>query len=360
VSTRIYASGPEQVPERIPRAAGTAGNRALPNQRLIGPPSFESQATSGMPRTHNFDVLTPTIFHETWWLETATGGRYGKVESSEDGHVVGRMPYFLDRRLGMTLSLMPPLTHFLGPAVDDGKGSVNTRFLRRLAITRDLIQSLPRVAYFSQKLHRGVSDVLAFQSEGYDSSVQFTHEIAPQTEAAIWNGLRHKTRNKVRNAENDFVIDIIDDPDQFIRFYADNLTARHMESDINLPICRALIAGSLARDCGRIYAARRRDGSLAAAAFCAWDQRSAYYLMSTRAPDSGNNIATLLLWSAIKDATGKGLIFDFDGVPSAGAVVFYASFGAAIQPRYIVSTSGKFLRVANTLRLTVVKRSKFF
>jgi hypothetical protein len=313
-----------------------------------------------MPRTHNFDVLTPTIFHETWWLETATGGRYGKVESSEDGRVVGRMPYFLDRRFGMTLSLMPPLTHFLGPAVDDGKGSVNTRFLRRLAITRDLIQSLPRVAYFSQKLHRGVSDVLAFQSEGYDSSVQFTHEIAPQTEAAVWNGLRHKTRNKVRNAENDFVIDIIDDPDQFIRFYADNLTARHMESDINLPICRALIAGSLARDCGRIYAARRRDGSLAAAAFCAWDQRSAYYLMSTRAPDSGNNIATLLLWYAIKDAMGQGLIFDFDGVPSAGAVVFYASFGAAIQPRYIVSTSGRFLRVANTLRLMVVKRSKFF
>ncbi len=332
----------------------------LPNRRPVWLPPAGSQATSDMPRPHEFDVLAPTIFHQTWWLETATGGRYGEVESRDDGRVVGRMPYFLDRRFGITLSLMPPLTHFLGPAVDDGKGSVNTRFLQRLAITQDLIQHLPRVAYFSQKLHRGVSDILAFQSEGYDSAVQFTHEIAPQPEAAVWSGLRHKTRNKVRNAENDFIIEAMDDPDRFIRFYADNLAARNLQSDIKLPICRALIAGCLTRDCGRIYAARRQDGSLAAAAFCAWDQRSAYYLMSTRSPDSGNNIATLLLWSAIRDAMARGLIFDFDGVPSAGAVIFYASFGATIQPRYIVSTSDKFLRVANTLRLMVIKRSKFF
>ncbi len=332
----------------------------LPTPRAVGLNTSGSKAASGMPRPDEFDVLAPTIFHQAWWLETATTGRYGEVESRDDGRVVGRMPYFLDKRFGMTLSLMPPLTHFLGPAVDDGKGSANTRFLQRLAITRDLIQRLPRVAYFSQKLHRGVSDILAFQSEGYDSSVQFTHEIAPQPEDAVWSGLRHKTRNKVRNAEDDFVIDTIDDPDRFVRFYADNLTARHMKSDINLLICRALIAGCLARACGRIYVAHRHDGSLAAAAFCAWDQRSAYYLMSTRAPDSGNNIATLLLWNAIRDAMARGLIFDFDGVPSAGAVVFYASFGATIQPRYIVATSDKFLRVANTLRLMVIKRSKFF
>jgi hypothetical protein len=344
----------------MPRGAGSGGGTVLPNQRPVGLTTSGSQAASDMPRPQEFDVLAPTVFHQTWWLETATGGRYGQVESSDNGRVVGRMPYFLDRRFGLTLSLMPPLTHFLGPAVDEGKGSANTRFLQRLAITRDLIQRLPPVAYFSQKLYRGVSDVLAFQSEGYDSSVQFTHEIAPQPESVVWGGLRHKTRNKVRNAEDDFVIDTIDDPDRFIRFYADNLTARHMESDIKLPVCRALIAGCLARDCGRIYAARRHDGSLAAAAFCAWDQRSAYYLMSTRAPGSGNNIATLLLWNAIKDAMGRGLIFDFDGVPSAGAVVFYASFGATIQPRYIVSTSDRFLRVANTLRLMFLKRSKFF
>ncbi len=313
-----------------------------------------------MARPQDHDPLAPTIFHLPWWLEIATGGRYGTVEAMEDGRVVGRMPYFLDRRLGSTLSRMPPLTHFLGPAIDDGDGSTNTRFLRKLTIARELIQKLPSVPYFSQKLYRGITDILAFQIEGYESSIQFTHEIAPRSEAEIWAGMRDKTRNMVRKAAKQFACTALDDPDTFIRMYTDNLNARQKKITINLPICRQLIAACLARGCGRLYVARQDDGTPAAAAFCAWDATSAYYLMSTRTVDSGNSAATLLLWRAIRDAMAGGLIFDFDGVPSAGAVLFYAGFGAAIQPRYIVSDASRLMRVVNTMRLMVVTRSKFF
>ncbi len=121
-----------------------------------------------------------------------------------------------------------------------------------------------------------------------------------------------------------------------------------------------MIDACFARDCGRIYVARQSDGSIAAAAFCAWDDTSTYYLMSTRTLDSGNSAVTLLLWNAIKDSAARGLIFDFDGVPSTGAVLFYAGFGANIQPRYIASTSRKMFNLASTVRLMMVTRSKFF
>jgi hypothetical protein len=318
------------------------------------PQDFE---TAGL---NEYDALTPTIFHQPWWLEVATQGRYGLAEIKHNGRLVGRMPYYLEKKLGRTLSLLPELTHFIGPAIDEGDGSANQRFLRRFTITRELIKSLPRTAYFHQKLYRGITDVLAFQAEGYNSSVQFTHEIAPRPEAQIWTGLRDKTRNMVRKAGQQFACETITDPGIFIRLYSDNLRARRKRSGIDLAICEKLIDACLARDCGRIYAARQSNGLIAAAAFCAWDETSAYYLMSTRTLGSGNSAATLLLWNAIKDANSRGLIFDFDGVPSTGAVLFYAGFGAVIQPRYIVSTSGKILNLVNTVRLMIIERSKFF
>ena len=39
------------------------------------------------------DLLTPTIFHESWWLDIATEGRYEVVEVTQNGEVLGRLPY---------------------------------------------------------------------------------------------------------------------------------------------------------------------------------------------------------------------------------------------------------------------------
>ena len=307
------------------------------------------------------DPLAPTLFHQPWWLDIATRQRYGMIETRHQGRVVGRMPYYLTRRLGYVECTMPTLTDFLGPATDDGEGSANTRFLRRLAITRDLIHQLPQAAYFYQKFHRGVTDTLAFQGEGYESSVQFTHEIAPQPQAAIWAGMRDKTRNMVRKADRVFTCVTEDDPERYTRFYTDNLAGEGRRNLLDERTCQALIAASLARGCGRIYCARQPDGTPAAAIFCAWDQSAFYYLMSTRRPGSGNSTTTLLLWKAICDATSRGLMFDFDGVGTSGAVLFYAGFGAAIRPRYIATKAGKLSTFLMAIRRhLIMEKSKFF
>ena len=68
-------------------------------------------------------VLTPTIFHEDWWLTAATDGAYEAVETSLGDKVVGRLPYFRKKFYGMNWGALPALTHFLGPAVDEGPGT---------------------------------------------------------------------------------------------------------------------------------------------------------------------------------------------------------------------------------------------
>src|SRR4029077_10244739 len=75
---------------------------------------------TGGPR---INPLVPTIFHEDWWLEAATGGRVEVAEVASCGRVVGRLPFHKTKWLGLTLIRMPELTYFLGPAIDDGEGS---------------------------------------------------------------------------------------------------------------------------------------------------------------------------------------------------------------------------------------------
>src|SRR4051812_753900 len=75
-----------------------------------------------------YDPLAPTIFHEGWWLDIVTGGNYKLAQVQENGEVIGRLPYFPRSRLGITYSIMPPMTHFVGPAIVEGEGNHTTKF----------------------------------------------------------------------------------------------------------------------------------------------------------------------------------------------------------------------------------------
>jgi hypothetical protein len=296
------------------------------------------------------DPLVPTIFHEPWWLDTVTLGNWKCVESKKNGHIVGRWPFVLNNRILFSTSGMPALTHFLGPAIHPGNGSPNTKFLSQLAITRDMIGQLPTLASFNQKLHRGIEDVIAFQMEGFQTSVQFTHEISPKPIQDIWSGMRDKTRNVMRQARKIYTVDRNATPEEFCAFYSANLRARNRADFVDLRIARNIITQSRARQKGEIFVARNAAGEPKAAIFCVWDASVYYYLLSTRALDSGNGAITLLLWHAIQHAVSQDLIFDFDGFGYSGAVLFYAGFGARVRPRYIVSRAKPYFRILREIR----------
>ena len=196
-------------------------------------------------------LRAPTIFHEPWWLDVTTQGRIEMVESREHGKVVGRLYFLRKNRYGIISSNMPPFTHFLGPAIDPGPGSPLTRHSKAMSVTADLIEKLPRNAAFRQKMHRGITDVLAFQAANFDTFVQFTYEIAPEAEAAIWSRMRDKTRNAIRNGEKLHDIAEALDPDGFIDFYRRNIKSTGMTENVDLEIARLLTRRCLEQGCGK-------------------------------------------------------------------------------------------------------------
>lgn len=323
----------------------------------------ENQKLKGVEKKLSPDPLVPTIFHEPWWLNAATNNCYEQVEFSDGHHIVGRFPYIVTVKHGMKVSMLPTLTHLLGPAVDEGSGNANTRFLQRYTVTRQLIAKLPPVHRFRQKLHRGYPEVLSFQAEGFRTGVQFTFEIEPVTVEDAWNQMRNKTRNVIRRAEEELEVLEMNDVVEFIHFYEKNLATRgkkmYSPPAINAAVCTA----ALEKNAGKIWAARdSKTRSLVAAIFIAYDAKTAYYLMSSRTLDSGNGAIPLLIWSAIRFSLERKLAFDFDGVANQGAVLLYIGFGGKPKPTYIVARDSKRIKFLSSSRsvLGIEAEENFF
>jgi hypothetical protein len=291
------------------------------------------------------EPLTPTIFHEPWWLEIAGDGAIREVTVSTGGMLVGRLPYLLSRRApGLTKLSIPRLTHVLGPAILEPStpgGFPNPG--RQIAITRDLISQLPKASHISFRLHRGITNTLAFDAAGYTNSVGYTVEIPPVPAESLWLALRDKTRNVIRRAQEVLDVETIDDPEAFMDFYEANLRAKGLRSFYDRRICSRLMTACQQRGAGRMLTARDRCGRLQSAILTVWDRTTEYYFMSTRTPDSHNGATSLVLWTALQQAARNGLTFDMDGLHVTNHRVsnlgLLAGFGGAISPRYTVRRS---------------------
>jgi hypothetical protein len=305
-------------------------------------------------------ALIPTVFHEDWWLEAATQGRYSVAEVSANGKTVGRLPFLKSRRLGIRGIWTPPLTYFLGPAVDEGTGSPNTRFLRRLEITRSLIQQLPRSSWECVRCHRGITDVIPFQEQQFRTYAQFTHEVAVRPPADLWKQMRDKTRNVIRRASERFDVFEISDPDEFISLYERNLREKKVQNTMDLAACRRVLIAVLEHGSGRMIAARNAEDGTVAANFCAWDSEASYYIACTRNSASGNGATSLLLWEAMQHAAKNSRIFDFAGLGTSGSVLHYAGFGATIATRFIAVRANAVGLAMNAVRSVFTEDHFFF
>ncbi len=285
-----------------------------------------------------FDPTAPSIFHQDWWLDAVTGGDYRQAVVTCGRTRVGAFPYVLQPvAFGHVVCGMPELTHFLGPAIDDGPGAACNRILRRAEITRELLAQVPRTSGFWQVMHRNTSDTLVYQDLGFTTGVRFTFDVLPAESAVLWRNMRDKTRNVIRRAGEQFRVTEWRDVSAFAAHYADNRQRAGSHCHYSPALIERVCQAASSRGQGRILAAEAADGTPMAAIFYVWDSQAAYYLMTTRRPDAHNGAVSLLLWDAMREVAARRLVFDFEGVVTPGAALFFTGFGGVVSPRYVVS-----------------------
>ena len=309
--------------------------------------SLDIRATFDRRLTVGASLVKISIFHEPWWLSATTHERFKEAIVKKGDEVVGRLPYVLQRRGPFTAVRMPPFTHVLGPVVDAGNGKPQTRLIRRMSITRLLIDQLPPHSHFHQHIDPTLddglasADGLAFQERKFSLAPQYTFQIdCRRSLDAMWESLYLKTRQHIRRAEKDYVIRTVDDPKYFVNFYLNSLKASNRVNTIDFETFPTLWSECNSRDCGVILGAFDHDGTPVAMTFLVWGHGIMYYLLSMRAAqtvDSG--VVGLLLWSAMKKANQLDFILDLDGVYSSGTVRFLSNFGGEIKARFMIRRS---------------------
>jgi GNAT acetyltransferase-like protein len=286
------------------------------------------------------------LFHEPWWLTAATNGDYQESIVRNGTDVIGRLPYILGRRGPFRVIRMPSFTHVLGPVVDAGTGKLETRLRRRLSVIRSLIDQLPPSSYFHQHLDMSLdnglasADGLAFQERRFSVTTQYTFEVdCRQEQSVTWAEMSQKTRQPIRRAEEKYAVKNVDDAKSFIDFYEANTTANGQTNRIDFRNFSSLFSECRTRGCGMILGAFDHDGTPIAMTYLVWGCGTMYYLLSTRSPAADYGAVSLLIWSAMKEAHGLGIVLDLDGVYSSGTARFLSSFGGRIKTRLVIRRS---------------------
>jgi len=221
------------------------------------------------------------------------------------------------------------------------------RGLASVSQSKALIARLPKAHSVWIKCHRETKDTLAFQDAGFLTVVQFTSEIAPDTDAKLWTGMRDTARRVIRRATERLNVTTCDDPEIFMAFYERNLQERGLANGYDPKICATVIGECQKRQAGRILVAAGERGDFHAAIFTVWDKTSEYYLMTTRRLDSDNGAMSLLIWHAIQHASKHNLVFDLDGFTNPGDTQFFTRFGGVLKPRYCVQKGSVAFRIVS-------------
>ena len=277
------------------------------------------------------------LFHEPWWLDAVAPGEWTALRAYQKDREVGSLPVWKHARRGFTWWTSPPLTHVLGPAIALGEGNDHSRQQQRLSVTADLLKQIPNACCFRQAVDPSTADVLAFQAQGFASSLHYTIVVGCGDLDKVWSGFRQSTRKFIRKAEVEFDVETWSDPKAFVDFYIRNLQGDRLSWRSDLSRFEALYGACRLRDQGDVFVARDKHKRPAAAVFAAWGHGRMYYILTTRSKDIKDyGVVSLIIWRLMAEAHKRGLNLDLDGVISEPILKFLTGFGGTVVPRIIV------------------------
>jgi hypothetical protein len=281
-----------------------------------------------------------SVFHQPWWLDATTDGHWDLAVVKSGDEVIGEMPYMIQKKGIWRVSELPPLTRTLGPIIKPRrKGMTEPEWCHRMNVASELTSQLPNCAHFHQLMDTRMSEAeaIAFSLHGFDVSVSYTLQMASDMdEDAVWKGLRRNTRNWVRRATEQLTVQELSGADAFVDFYDANLAVRKRNNVYGSSIMRRLLTEVVRRKAGVLLGAYAEDGSLVAETTIVWDNRAVYYLLSSRLSNAHGGAISLLIWHAMRIARERKLVFDFDGISTAGILDFLAGFGGHLVQRFEV------------------------
>ncbi len=251
------------------------------------------------------------------------------------GKVVAVWPYFLKKKWGQPYVAMPVLGRMMGPYVLPAYRTLR----HEPALYDDLLVQLPRLVAFEQDFNYTVTNWLPFYWQGFRQTTRYSYVLSLDDLDACWGGLAADYRNqKIPKAAARATVQTGGDLTEFLRVHNQSFERQGLEAPVSAQLLARLDAALAQRGQREIFfAIDRQTGQPLSAAYVAWDNTTAYYLLAGDTPDGrACGAGILLAWEAICYAkTAQSLqVFDFAGSMSQPIERVRRQFGAQQQPYF--------------------------
>lgn len=299
------------------------------------------------------DLKPGSIFSQPWWLDAVAPDSWDAVEIERDGKLVARLPYLYSKgRLGLHLG-MPMLSQTLGPWITPMEGKASKKFGREKDLMFELIEKLPDYAYFAQNFHYSVTNWMPWHWKGFEQTTRYTYLLDDLDDHdALFQGFDTKIRGDIRKAGKQVEVSGDVTLDDFLELNAKVFQRQGMDMPYRPELVRRIDDACKERSCRKILMAKDSQGRGHAAAYIIWNDQSAYYLLGGSDPGLRNSGATsLVLWEAIKFASGVTQVFDFEGSMLESVERYVRAFGGVPKPYFnITHSKSKKYRVKRALQ----------
>jgi len=306
-------------------------------------------------RQHCREEASIPIFSRDWWLDAlCVDGKWDVALVEKGGRIIGSMPYFIKRRMGLTLITHPPLTQKLGPWLRPSSAKCAKMLGRQKDIMSALIEQLPSHDYFLQNWDYSNSNWQPFYWKGFKQTTSYTYVLSELTdEKKLWDGIEAKIRTDIRKATRRYKLRVRDDLriGDFIELNRKTFIRQNKVLPYTECLIERLDRACYQRDCRKIWIAEDGEGRHHAGAYVVWDENSAYYLLGGGDPDLRNSGATSqVMWAAIRHASTVTQKFDFEGSMVESIERFFRAFGGRQKPIFNISkTNSKLLQLRQCL-----------
>jgi hypothetical protein len=289
------------------------------------------------------------LWQQPWWLDATAPNLWDAVCLLKSGRVVAALPYVLKKRYGISVWSQPPLAQALGPWLETTTMKPVKQLSLQHALLGELADSIPNDVYYRQNWTPGRNNWLPFHWRGFAQTTAYTYRLDLSGGAdAIWNGMSESTRNTIRKAESRFGVTVekTKDLNKFLALNEAVFARQGMATPYPARLVRRIHLASSERNASTIWISYEQDGTPSAAAYILRDDTTSFYLMGGSDPDrrkSGSQ--NLVMWRAIRDATGHSNTFDFEGSIIEPIERSFRSYGSTQVPYFAVEGStSKWLR----------------
>ncbi len=295
---------------------------------------------------------TWSLFEESYWLECVAPGNWHAVELKQDNQIIGRLPYVIKRRYGVTAISTPTwFTPWLGPWIRPSDGKQSNEIGHQHQVLTTLVHGLPKVQKTLIACAPEFQNLMALHWVGYHLKFGYTHRLLNLgDEQALWAGMRDNTRNRCRKAGNVTVINTERGIGDFISILQKTYHRQERDFSASFPVLERIDDAMRARKQRRLYCAEDAKSRIHAAVYVVFDERHCFALAAGGDPalrESGAH--TLALWHAIVDAGKHSRIFDFTGSMIQPIEHFVRGFGPSQIPRFSATHSSRGLKIFEAL-----------